>query len=76
MEISMKIVNCKVNHLKNPLGYYMDHTVFSWVVEESGGKRQAGARIQVWSNGAVAADTGWAHQIGRASCRERVCLYV
>ncbi len=57
----MKIVNCKVNHLENPLGYYMDHTVFSWMVEESSGKRQAGARIQVWSNGAVAADTGWAH---------------
>ena len=57
----MKITNCKVNHLENPLGFYMEHTVFSWTVEESAGKRQEAARIQVWSNGAAVADTGWGH---------------
>ena len=31
----MKITNCKVNHLTNPLGYWMEKPVFSWQVEEA-----------------------------------------
>lgn len=56
----MKITNCKVNHLSDPLGYHMDSTVFSWTVEDSAGKKQTAARIRVWSGGETLADTGWA----------------
>jgi len=53
----MKIVSCKVNHLKNPLGYYMKKCVFSWIVEE---EKAVSSRICVYENGVQAADTGWA----------------
>lgn len=33
----MKITNCKVNHLTNPIGFQMNHIVFSWVVEDADG---------------------------------------
>lgn len=48
----MKIYDMKVNHLKNPLGFRMERTVFSWKVKEAKGKRQRQARIL------VAADAG------------------
>lgn len=41
----MKIVECKVNHLKEALGYHMKHTVFSWKVENAQGVKQKMARI-------------------------------
>ncbi|MDE7297964.1 MAG: glycoside hydrolase family 78 protein [Lachnospiraceae bacterium] len=56
----MKITNCKMNHLTNPLGYAMTRTVFSWTVEQAKGKRQAAARIIVKRNEETAVDTGWA----------------
>lgn len=56
----MIITNCKVNHLVNPLGYAMKRTVFSWVVENAEGKKQAAARIVVRQGNAITADTGWA----------------
>lgn len=43
----MKIYDMKVNHLKNPLGFRMERTVFSWKVSEAAGKRQKEARILV-----------------------------
>ena len=43
----MKIVQCKVNHLVNPLGYQMNYPVFSWQVTETKGKRQTRACIRV-----------------------------
>ncbi len=43
----MKIINCEVNHLTNPLGFQMEKTVFSWHVTETGGKKQQSARIRV-----------------------------
>lgn len=30
----MNIVNAKVNHVVNPIGYRMDRVVFSWIVED------------------------------------------
>lgn len=33
MEIKMKITNCRINHMKNPIGFWMERTVFSWVLE-------------------------------------------
>jgi len=41
----MKIIDCKANHLTNPLGYLMDKPVFSYVVTDSKGKKQTQARI-------------------------------
>lgn len=35
----MNIIACKVNHLKNPLGYHMEHVTFSYVVEQAKWKK-------------------------------------
>lgn len=43
----MKIINCEVNHLTNPLGFQMEKTVFSWHVAETSGKAQRYARLRV-----------------------------
>ena len=56
----MNITNCKVNHLQNPLGYAMERTVFSWIVENAKGKKQKEARILVKEGENTATDTGWA----------------
>ena len=56
----MKIIECKVNHLSEPLGFDLQRCVFSWVVEEAAGARQAAARIVVLSQGETVCDTGWA----------------
>lgn len=53
----MKITSCKVNHLKNPIGYSMKKCVFSWIAEE---EKAAASRIRVYENGVPAADTDWA----------------
>ena len=43
----MKILNCKLNHLTNPLGWELTHPTVSWVTEEARGTRQKSARVQV-----------------------------
>lgn len=43
----MKIYDMKVNHLKNPLGFRMTRTVFSWKAAEAEGKHQKEARLRV-----------------------------
>lgn len=43
----MIIRHLRTNHLENPLGFYMERPVFSWVVSESTGKKQAAAQIKV-----------------------------
>lgn len=43
----MRITECKVNHIENPVGFRMPRTVFSWKVVEAEGKRQDCARILV-----------------------------
>ena len=55
----MYIKECKVNHLNNPLGYFMPSSVFSWKVEDARGKRQSGTRIVVKKEDAIIADSGW-----------------
>lgn len=58
----MKIYDCKVNHLTNPLGFRMTRTVFSWKVKDAQGKKQTEARIQVardYEMKEIIADTGW-----------------
>ncbi len=56
----MRVTNCKVNHLTNPLGYIMKRAVFSWTVIGAVGKEQTAARIIVKQGGEVIADTGFA----------------
>lgn len=43
----MKIIDCKVNHIINPIGYRMEHVVFSWKVENAQGEFQKAAHIIV-----------------------------
>ncbi len=43
----MIIYDAKINHLTNPIGYFMDRAVFSWKVKEAEGKKQKAARIVV-----------------------------
>ena len=62
----MRIYDCKVNHLINPLGFRMTRTVFSWKVTDAMGKRQKEARIQVAGDAAmtqILADTGWSEKL-------------
>ena len=43
----MRIYDTKVNHMTDPLGFFMSRTVFSWKVKEAEGKTQKWARIRV-----------------------------
>lgn len=43
----MKIYDTKINHLTNPLGFWMNRFIFSWKVKEADGKRQRAARIRI-----------------------------
>ncbi|MBN2220643.1 MAG: family 78 glycoside hydrolase catalytic domain [Vallitaleaceae bacterium] len=46
----MKIVNCKTNHLVNPIAYDMEQLVLTWVVEESKSSKQTYARVRVYED--------------------------
>ena len=59
----MKITQCKVNHLENPLGYRIGKPVFSWAVEGARGRKQSAARLRVWQGAERTGclyDSGWA----------------
>ncbi len=43
----MKIFNLKVNHLENPLGFYLENITFSWVATETTGKFQQAAQVEI-----------------------------
>ena len=43
----MKIIRCRTNHMKNPLGFWVEQPVISWAVTETGDKRQEAARVAV-----------------------------
>ncbi len=43
----MLIYDMKVNHMVNPLGFYMEDVIFSWKVRGAKGKMQEAARILV-----------------------------
>ncbi len=70
----MKITNCKVNHLFNPLGFSMRETVFSFTVEASAGTRLTEARLIVTSQGEAVADTGWTAEVNPRAWRVNVPL--
>ncbi len=73
----MEIYSCKVNHLKNPLGFEMEETVFSWKVRNATGKKQSEARIQVATDEAFEhreADTGFCPALNSLACPVEVKL--
>lgn len=43
----MKITHLQTNHLKNPIGYFMDQVTVSYLIEEAEGKRQLSAGVQL-----------------------------
>lgn len=58
----MRIYDCKMNHLRNPLGFDMKRTAFSWKVEVEKGKSQQAARIIIAEDKQltrIVKDTGW-----------------
>lgn len=42
----MKIIRCRTNHMKNPLGFWFEQPVISWAVTETGDKRQEAADLE------------------------------
>ena len=46
------------------------------IVEQAASELTAGLQQRGWSYEIIFAENGSKDQIGRASCRERVCLYV
>ena len=56
----MKIINGKVCHLTNPVGYALGTPVFSWIVDEAEGKKAEVSRLTVKKEGQTVMDTGWA----------------
>ena len=52
----MQVRECKVNHMINPLGYKMEKTVFSWIVD---GMEVEESRLKVWRGEKLIKDTGW-----------------
>lgn len=46
----MQIIQCKTNHLENPIGYDMAHVVLTWVTETTISKVQTGARVLIAQN--------------------------
>lgn len=73
----MEIYGCKVNHLKNPLGFEMEETVFSWKVQNARGKKQSEARIQVALDEDfvhMEADTGFRRELDSLACPVDISL--
>lgn len=72
----MKIYNCEVNHLTNPLGFQMEKTVFSWAVGETAAKKQQWSRLLISWNADLSApeyDSGRA-QLDSAACEVPLTL--
>ena len=76
----MKIYDCEVNHLTNPLGFQMEKTVFSWSVGDTQAKAQKSARLLVSRNpdlsapeydSGMAAAPGWWNSGCTEACRNR-----
>jgi len=43
----VRVYDAKVNHMTNPMGFFMDGVSFSWKVDEARGKAQKVARVRV-----------------------------
>ena len=47
----MKLTDLRVNHVREPLGLFLEAPVFSWVTRDTESKQQAAARITVEEGG-------------------------
>ena len=54
----MKLTDLRVNHVREPLGLFLEAPVFSWVTRDTESKQQAAARITVEEEGTPLYDTG------------------
>jgi len=73
----MRITDCRVNHLQNPIGFAMDRTVFSWKVTDTADAEQRAARIRVFADGEereLLADTGWERSLDSLAAPVPVAL--
>ena len=73
----MRLYDLKVNHLRNPLGFRMERTVFSWKVAESLGKTQESARLLVALDEKlenVVFDSGFDREADSLGYRADICL--
>ncbi len=76
-EAEVRIYDMKVNHLRNPLGFRMERTVFSWKVEEAAGRGQESARIVVAKDRElreVLFDSGYDRQASSLAYRAEIPL--
>ena len=64
----MKIINCQVNHMKDPIGFMMDEPVFTWNVTESEGMSARDSRLQIFYQDECIIDTGWAELDNLYTC--------
>ncbi len=74
----MKLYDLKVNHLKNPLGFRMERTVFTWKTAEMEGRKQVSARIRVALDSAmenILADTGFDNRADSLGTSVHIPLY-
>lgn len=57
----MKVTNCKINHLTNPIGFQMDDLVFSWIVESTDGLNpfELTSRIRVYTDNETTYTSEW-----------------
>lgn len=55
----MKIRNCRVSHLENPLGFQLGNPDFSWLPDGTREERIEASRIIIRKEGETAGDTGW-----------------
>ena len=63
----MRIARLQVNHVTNPLGFYLgERPTFSWVVEEAKGTCAEASRVVVSCAGRAIVDTGWAELDAKA----------
>ena len=68
----MKVVNLRVDHVVNPIGYKLDKKpVFTYVTEDASGKKQTAAEIRVAKDVAmtdIIADTGVSSEVDSLGC--------
>ena len=56
----MRITDCQVSHLTNPLGFDLGVPCFSWVVQDAKGTRAEVSRLVICKGEEPIVDTGWA----------------
>ena len=54
----MKIINCKVSHLRNPIGYALNEPLFSWNITDTSEPVKA-SRLLIRNDTETVYDSGW-----------------